>query len=150
MEDKVLLDTSYLVALLDERDTHHKDASAIHKCFGEKDVVYIYLDCVLNETATVLTRRALERKADPVPAIRRLRKEIPPEVIDWTGAEWPRFWESTMDCMEKYRGRLSFIDSLLVIIAAETGIRQIVSFDQNFDSIPNLKRISSPVDIPVK
>ena len=147
MADRILLDTSYLVALLDEKDIHHKKAAAIHEILARREAAYLYLDCILNETATVLARRAVEKKADPASALRRLRREIPPEVIDWTGAEWPRYWDAVLDGMEQSGGRLSFIDSLLVVIARETGVELLASFDRNFDLVAGLKRISSPADV---
>ncbi|MBI3990115.1 MAG: hypothetical protein HY347_10930 [candidate division NC10 bacterium] len=52
-----------------------------------RDVAYIYLDCMVNEAVTVLARRALEQKVDPRPIIQRLRREIPAEMVDWTGPD---------------------------------------------------------------
>jgi len=110
-------------------------------------MIYIYLDCVVNETATVLARRALERRVDPAPVLRKLRREIPQDLIDWTGPEWPRLWDKILDCMEEHPGRLSFIDSLLVVGAEEGEIVWIASFDRNFDAVTNLKRASNPADL---
>ena len=73
MTDKVLVDASFLVAQLDERDVHHRAARALHEAFRTREAAYIYLDVVVNETVTVLARRARERKLETKPLIRRVR-----------------------------------------------------------------------------
>ncbi len=150
MSVRVLVDTSFLVAQLDERDVHHQTAKALHELFRKREVAYIYLDCVVNETVTVLARRALERKVDPRPIIKRLRKEIPAEMLGWTGPELPRLWERTLDTLETYKGNLSFNDCLLVIISQEGGIEWIASFDQSFDKVSGVKRVGAIASFTAK
>ena len=143
MSVRVLVDSSFLVAQLDDRDVHHKVAKALHELFGKREVAYIYLDCVVNEAVTVLARRALERKVHPRPIIRRLRREIPTEVLAWTGPELPRFWERALDMLEEYGGRLSFHDCLLILVAQEGAIEWLASFDKGFDHVSGLTRIGT-------
>ena len=150
MSVRILVDTSFLVAQLDERDVHHQTAKALHELFRKREVAYIYLDCVMNETVTVLARRALERKVDARPLIRWLRKEIPTEMLDWTGPELPRLWERTIDTLETYKGRLSFNDCLLVLVSQEGGIEWIASFDHNFDQVKVLKRVGTAAAFTAK
>jgi len=150
MSVRILVDTSFLVAQLDERDVHHQTAKALHELFRKREVAYIYLDCVVNEAVMVLARRALERKIDPRPIIRRLRKEIPTEMLDWTGPELPRLWERTLDTLETYKGRLSFNDCLLVIVSQEGGIEWLASFDQSFDQVSGIKRIGTTAAFTAK
>ena len=145
MSVRILVDTSFLVAQLDERDVHHQTAKALHELFRKREVAYIYLDCVVIETVTVLARRALERKVDPRPIIKRLRKEIPTEMLDWTGPELPRLWERALDTLEAYKGRLSFHDCLLVLVCQEGSIEWIASFDQSFDKVSGVKRVGTIV-----
>jgi predicted nucleic acid-binding protein len=144
MSVKVLVDTSFLVAQLDEQDVHHPTARALHQRFRERDVTYVHLDCVVNETVTVLARRAVTRKVDPRPVVRRLRAEIPADIVAWTGPELPRFWERILDTLEEHRGRLSFHDCLLVLVSREGGIGWIASFDQGFDQVSGLRRVGTP------
>lgn len=143
MSVRVLVDASFLVAQLDERDVHHQAARALHELFRKRDVAYIHLDCVVNEAVTVLARRAVERKVDPRPIIRRLRREIPKDMLDWTGPELPRLWEGALDTLEEYKGRLSFHDCLLVLVSQEGSIEWVASFDQSFDQVSGLKRVGA-------
>lgn len=150
MSVRVLVDTSFLVAQLDERDVHHQTAKALHELFRKREVAYIYLDCVLNEAVTVLARRALERKVDLKPVIKRLRKEIPTEMLDWTGPELPRLWERALDTLEMYKGGLSFNDCLLVLVSQEGSIEWIASFDHNFDQVSGVKRVGTIASFTTK
>lgn len=150
MSVKILVDSSFLVAQLDEGDVHHPAAKALHELFRREGARYIYLDCVVNEVVTVLARRALGRKVDPTSTIRQLRREIPVEVIDWTGPELPRLWEHLLDTMEEYKGILSFHDCLLVLVSKEGGIEWIASFDHAFDQVRGLKRIRAVTDFTKK
>jgi predicted nucleic acid-binding protein len=142
----MLVDTSFLVAYLDGRDAHHHTAEALHELFRNRDVTYIYLDCVVNEAVTVLARRALERKVEPAPIIQQLRREVPPQMLSWTGPELPRLWERTLDMLEQYKGVLSFHDCLIALVAQEGSIQWIASFDQRFDQVSGIKRVGRVAD----
>lgn len=150
MSVRVIVDTSFLVAQLDELDVHHQTAKALHELFRKRDVAYIYLDCVVNETVTVLARRALDRKLDPIPIIKRLRREIPQNILDWSGTELPRLWEQVLNTLEMFKARLSFNDCLLVIVSHEGGIQWIASFDRGFDQVRGLKRVGTTASFNAK
>lgn len=141
MSSFILADTSFLVAQLDKRDLHHARAKGVHAQICDRDFQYLYLDIVINETVSVLTRRAIERKSDPSAILHLLRQEIPVEMLVWTGAEWPRLWKQIFDLIEEYKGQLSFNDCLMVLVAQEANIKWIASFDKGFDKVVGLKRI---------
>lgn len=143
MISRVLVDSSFLIAQLDERDVHHKAAKSIHELFSEQGVSYLYLDCMVNETITVLARRARERKVDPAPIIRRVRQEFSSERLTWTGPELPRLWAQALDILEEYRGQLSLHDCLIVLIAREEAVPWVASFDRGFDQVEGLRRIGT-------
>jgi predicted nucleic acid-binding protein len=146
MTDKVLVDASFLVAQLDERDVHHQAARALHEAFRAREAAYIYLDFVVNETVTVLARRARERKLEIKPIIRRVRSELPVGQLAWAGSEVSRLWERALDALEEYQGRLSLNDCLLTLIAQEGGVRWVASFDKGFDQVPSITRIGKAAD----
>lgn len=143
MTSRVIVDSSFLIAQLDERDVHHRTARTIHELFRSQQVSYLYLDCMVNETITVLARRARERKVDPVPIIRRVRKEIPPDRLTWIGPELPRLWNQAMDTLEEYRGQLSLHDCLVVLISRLETISWVASFDRGFDCVDGLRRVGT-------
>ncbi len=146
MTDKVLVDASFLVVQLDERDVHHRAARALHEEFRAREAAYIYLDFVVNETVTVLARRARERKLESKPIIRRVRSELPVAQLAWTGSEVPRLWERALDTLEEHQGHLSLNDCLLTLIAQEGGVQWVASFDKGFDRVPGIKLIGKAAD----
>lgn len=150
MSAEILVDASFLVAQLDERDVHHRRAKALHELFRRRDAAYVYLDCVVNESVTVLARRALERRVDARQIVRRLRRDIPPEMLVWTGPELPRLWERVLDTVEEHEGRLSFHDCLLALVAQEGGVKWVASFDESFDEVRGVKRVGTVEDFADK
>ena len=67
MSRSVLLDTSFVVALLDAQDVHHPRARAVHESFVPAEHRLVLADLVVLEAANVLLRRAEERR-DPARA----------------------------------------------------------------------------------
>jgi predicted nucleic acid-binding protein len=49
--------------------------------------------------------------------------------------------------VEETSGKLNFNDSLMALFCQEFTINFIISFDQDFDSVPWLKRISQPTEV---
>lgn len=62
MTNRVVLDTSLLVALVDARDKWHDAAMAIKAALKTSEAGLVYLDPVINETISVLARRLQEQR----------------------------------------------------------------------------------------
>ena len=76
MTNRVVLDTSVLVALVDARDKWHSAATAIKDVLKAGSVGLIYLDPVINETISVLARRLQEqRRGEQFEALARLTRK---------------------------------------------------------------------------
>lgn len=56
-----ILDSSFLVALLDEKDKWNEKAKAISRELEEAHCIEVVLDCVINEVISVLAKRFEER-----------------------------------------------------------------------------------------
>ena len=57
---QVVLDTSILVGLVDNRDALHISAITLRDALTETQAEMVYFDCVISETISVLARRARE------------------------------------------------------------------------------------------
>jgi predicted nucleic acid-binding protein len=142
MPGSALLDTSFVVASLDARDTLHASAMALDAALRDEGVSYVLVDLVVLETAGVLARRAEERR-DPAAAqtaLSTLRRwsETPGAVAQVgrdLGELMPRAWPRA-----EMHGGLNLADAVLVEVALREGIEEIVSFDRDFDGVPGIRR----------
>jgi predicted nucleic acid-binding protein len=146
---RVIIDSNVLVALLDKKDVWHKRASAILKAVNELGGDLIFLDCVLNETISVLGRRAEEkrRSSDFPLLLDSLIGLVPPEDITWISLEIKQTYESVVGMVRDYKGILSFHDALMALFAQRNSIPYLLSFDEDFDGVPWFKRMSEERDV---
>ncbi len=103
MISKVILDTNYIVGLIDEEDVHHRKALQIREELIATDIQFIYLDCVINEVVNVIVRRFGERKrSDEIAGfIGKLQTLCPKENITWMYPEIERFYNPVVDSVKK-------------------------------------------------
>ena len=134
MTRSVLVDTSFLVALLNARDVHHQRAAEIHRELEESGVYLIIPDVVVNESLAVLQRR-LEERGD-----REFFSSLAQKIVKLWERDRVFFyiyvfsnWEDIIDLMLNSDGRLNFHDALLIIGARKKGLEEILSFDTDFD-----------------
>jgi len=140
---KVCLDSSYLVALYDQRDVFHRTALAIQEVLEERGLHCLYLDCVLNEVLSVLIRRAGQRGLAPDEVLARLLGALPPSLLTWTYPAVPEWFGRCLGIMRETGWALNFHDALIVVAWQEFGFAALVSFDSDFDRVPGLRRLGS-------
>jgi len=141
-ENSAILDSSFLIGYFDRSDVWHSRASKIFRAGALEGII---LDCVLNEVTSVLGRRA-EQKGKTREyrlLIETVLKDVPEDKIVWTYPTVPRFYREILDLMQEYKGALSFHDCLIVLTAREKNVRKLVSFDEDFDRVPWVERVSS-------
>ncbi len=148
MIGKVILDTSYIVGLIDEKDNWHNKAKGIEAGLIQAHIPFIFLDCVVNEVVSVIVRRFQERKrTKEIPStIEKFQSVCPEDVITWMYPEIERFFPAIVDTVKTSKGSLNFHDAFILHIANEFGITHIVSFDTGFDKT-TLKRIGLKEDL---
>jgi len=134
--EKALLDTSFLVALLCSRDIHHAKAKELSRQVKGK-VTPIITDVVFGETITVLSRRAKEWGFSFEAAVKDL-KDLSSSVARFAIYMIQEF-EPIVELVVMSGGKLSFNDALLIIGARQERIKQIITFDRDFE--PYLKVI---------
>jgi predicted nucleic acid-binding protein len=146
---QVVLDTSILVGLVDSRDVWHSSAITLRNALKEAQAQMVYYDRVISETINVLARRAKERKrsSEFTELLTQFMAQFPEDSIIWISTETKRFYPEIIGLVRDSMGVLNFNDTLVALGCRELGIECIATFDSDFDSIPWLKRLSSPNDI---
>ncbi len=94
----------------------------------------------------MLGRRANEQqRADEFPALlTTLTRLVQEGSVTWVWPYVPRLLDSALDLCTASLGKLNFNDALMVAICRELNIEHVLSFDRDFDTIPTLKRLSTP------
>jgi len=146
MSPQVVVDTNVLVALLDSRDKWHRRAKNIIESLEARQMSVIYFDCVINETVTVLARRAEEQKrVSQFPELLdELIQHVPEEIITWISGEIKRLYPEIVGLVRNTSGALNFHDALIAVFCKEIGDVEIISFDEDFDKIDWLRRVWLP------
>ena len=145
----VALDTNVVVALVDDRDTWHSVAVTIRDALLKPQIQLVYFDCVFNETLGVIGRRTAEQKRPEQfdHLLDGLTALIPPQSLTWiAGAAQRLFHEIVRLCRESH-GTLNFHDALIALTCQELGVRFLVSFAPDFDSMPWLTRIHNVAQV---
>lgn len=143
---KAILDSSFLVALIDEKDKWRNTAVLIQKALKKKKARLVYLDCAINEMISVIARRLEEkgRIQEFTLALQKMEQAIPAERITWMYPEVRRLYPEILVVIKEHEGKLNFHDALIVLAAREMDIPHIVSFDQDFDEVEGIERIGKP------
>jgi len=144
--ERVVVDTSLLVGLVDRRDKWHTDGVALREALKAGGFEMVYFDCVINETVSVLARRARERNRTEEFAslFANLVSTVPQQSITWLSAETERLYPEIMALVRDSDGDLNFHDALIALGSREFEIRWVASFDGDFDLIPWATRLAAP------
>lgn len=107
----ILLDTNMIVAILDKKDAHHKNAVRILEDLGEERV-YI-LNTNLSETYLVIARRCRERNYDCKVALGKLRELEASINVIWV-ENLKEIHAEVVDGVIESNGELNYNDALLL------------------------------------
>ena len=145
---RVLIDSNFLVALLDQADTWHSTAKDIEHSIPE-NVLLIVPDIVAAETLSVIARRLEEKKRSGLfPSIvATLRQNLPSSRLAWITPSVPDLYDELLDLMVSYNGTLNFNDCLLVLYMRKTRYQYLLSFDSDFDAVEDIQRLGSRADV---
>lgn len=146
--NKIVLDTNYILALLDSNDVHHMSAKRIEEKLENRFIHLIYLDCVISEVISIIIKRLKEKKKDRliVGLILKIQEMVPKEKITWVYPNIEAYYNSVIQTIKDYDGLLNFNDALILNVAKKYGITHIISFDKGFDET-GLIRIKDAEDI---
>ena len=146
---QAVIDSNVLVAAIDSCDKWHPAAKSLVGALQAGQVNLIYLDCVLNETISVLARRTSEQKRPDefVALLDELMQQVPVDVITWLSPETERMYQEIVTLVRQTLGELNFHDALMALFCRNVGIGFIISFDRDFDRIAWLTRVKNPADV---
>lgn len=137
MITRAIFDSGVLIGSQDAKDQYAVQASEILKYFKNKTILRIYItDYVLVETVNFLLKRSGFEKARIMLDFLLNTEDI--EIIYTDNASMERIKE----LFNKYKN-LSITDCSLVVLAEKFKIKEIFSFDKNFDSVKGIKRLTS-------
>lgn len=143
---RVAMDANVFVALVDSQDKWHNRAVALRDALKAAQVDLLYFDPVVNETVSVLARRAEEQqRTQQFPSLLDvLLQQVPATAITWLSAATQRLYDKVIDLIRETSGVLNFHDALIALGCQEFGVAVIVSFDRDFDQVIWLTRIDTP------
>lgn len=138
-----LLDSNFLVALIDEADVHHGRAARLLEKITAEDAEFFVSDLLINEVLSVFAKRCEQKKKE---------REFPSLVRKFQAAlrGYPvlclyelvaKQLGSLIELMVHHRARFNFHDALLLTFLKELPEMRLVTFDQDFGSIGSLKVI---------
>ena len=151
MMTMVVIDTSVVVALVDENDKWHTRAVLLREALLSAGLELLYFDCVVNEAISVIGRRTEERQrsAQFGPLLDELLSLVPNEAITWISVDSERLFPEILALCRGHLGRLNFHDAFMALVCRELDIEVIVSFDKDFDDIAWLTRAFDPIGVSV-
>ena len=134
----VFLDTSFLVALANADDENYSNAQSVKAKIANKELGQPYIsDYIFDELVTFLKARHVRPEKIGEFGDSLLEDEGI-KLLKVDSAVFFQSWE-----LFKKSAGLSFTDCTSIVLAREFGIKNIASYDSDFDKVPLLKRIES-------
>ncbi|MGC9114351.1 MAG: type II toxin-antitoxin system VapC family toxin [Candidatus Micrarchaeia archaeon] len=129
------IDTSFFIAVYREGDENHARATELMAQVKKyANELITTTDHVVDETVTFIARREGNKRGSTIAKTMLATKEL--KVLQ---PSQKQLLEAA-ELMEK-SGRVSFCDALTVVLMKANKIKQIYSFDSDFDFIDDVKRI---------
>ena len=127
----IFADSSYFIAIADRRDQWHKRAVKISK---NVDTELLVTNLVVAESVTAVGARGGGKAGLAVYEYISDNCEVVFVTRDML--------EDAMDIYLKYDGTLSVADAVTVLVMKKRGIKEVLSFDSDFDKVENITRIA--------
>ena len=126
----IVADASYFVALADRKDRWHRDALRVKAAVPQE---FLVSDLVVAEAVTIIGDRRGGKPAQT------LYEYFDDECeIVFVGED---LFREAMALHLQYDGGLSVADCVSVALMSQRGIRDIVSFDDDFDKVRSIRHL---------
>lgn len=124
MPDRLFVDTSFVLALINEQDQYHEPAKALSFKFEQAHLITTV--AVLLEIGNALAKD-FRKEANAAIAVLRSSNRV--EVVELD----ERLFEKALDIYEKYdEKRWGLVDCVSFIVMGERGASSVLTFNQNF------------------
>ena len=134
MPDKIFVDTSFILALINERDQYHDEAEKLSMKFEEASLVTTV--AVLLEIGNAL---ASGFKKEAIAVISLLRDSSRVEVVELDA----RIFEKALESYEKFDDKAwGLVDCISFVAMQERGLTDVLTFDRDFTAA-DFNRINS-------
>lgn len=127
----IFVDSSYFIAIVDKRDQWHKKALKLSNNFKNKSVVVSSF--IISEVITEIGKRSGGKAGYNL-------YNYFEDSCDIVHIDKDRLAES-MEVFLKYDGTLSLADASSIVVMDMLEIKEIVSFDSDFDKVSHVCRI---------
>lgn len=125
MPDRVFLDTSFVIALVNEKDQYHGQAEALSFTFEKSALVTT--GAVLLEIGNALAK---EFRSEAVSVIKILSQSVRVEVAEIDS----NLIEKGLAVYEKYADKnWGLVDCISFVVMREAGITDTLTFDRDFE-----------------
>ena len=132
----IFADSTFFIGLLRTQDQFHPRALELIRSFDNAGERLIFTPHVLSEVTTFIKKR------DGAKTARKKGLELLASPQIEVFIETKELLENALELMGKYETEtFSFCDALSAAAMREVGIKNIVSFDSDFDLIKNIERI---------
>ena len=124
MPNRIFLDTSFVLALINERDQYHDQAEALSYKFESSSL--ITTDAILLEIGNALAKDFREEAVAIIKVLRSSRR------IEVVGID-ARLLEMGLEIYEKYRDKTwGLVDCISFVVMQEKMLAEVLTFDGDF------------------
>lgn len=124
------IDSSFFIAVANDKDQWHAKAREIAKTLPEEKIV---TELILAESVTSIG--ALSGGKAGIKVYNYITEACEVVFVDW------KLLDRAAETYLKYDGALSLTDAVSIEVMSEKGIKEIVSFDSDFDKVKGIVRI---------
>lgn len=143
-QPQYLLDSNYLIALLDGADVHHERAVRLYERLLNDEVQLFISDVLINEVLSVFAKRceAKRRKAQFQVFAAEFQEAIKDLPILCLYELVTPHYKDLVGIMVRSQGSLSFHDALIWLFLREVPRVTLVSFDNDFAQFKKLNLLA--------
>lgn len=136
-----LMDSNFLIALLDARDVHHKKATKLLEEIHQAQSIQLFIsDILINEVLSVFAKRceAQKRSNEFASLVKEVQSAVRDMPILCLYDLVPKHYKAITDIMIQWKGRFNFHDALLILFLTEVPKVNFITFDRDFKALSSL------------